>query len=327
MSRISSGKLVLRREPIEIAEVVAQALESVSKALEDKQLRVEVVAPAKGLVVEADRERLVQVITNVLVNAVKFTPAGRAVQIKSSQEHGAACLEIRDEGEGIAPEILPGIFALFTQGPQASDRRDGGLGLGLSIARSLVEAHGGTIEAASQGRDRGTTILIRLPLADGTATRAPAQPHGPSPVPGRGRILIVDDNADAAEMIATFLEGLGYETHTASDAPEALSSAMRAPPHAAILDIGLPGMDGYELAAELRGRLGDRMPRLIALTGYAQATDRERALGSGFHAHFAKPVDLDKLVAAVEDMLATAVVAESASNGGPQTEKREARNG
>jgi CheY-like chemotaxis protein len=296
---------VLQREPLEIAEVVSQAIESVGKALEDKQLRVGVAAPATGLVVDGDRERLVQVITNVLVNAAKFTPAGRAVHVTVGKSDRRACIEIRDEGEGIAPEVLPEIFAPFTQGTQAIDRRDGGLGLGLSIARSLIEAHGGTIEAASPGRDRGTTITIRLPLTEAApaAAAASVRPRAAPSVAIRGRILIVDDNADAAEMVATLLEDVGYETQTAGDGPEALSLALSAPPDLAILDIGLPGMDGYELAAELRARLGERVPRLIALTGYAQATDRDRAIASGFQAHFAKPVDLDKLLAAIKSML------------------------
>ncbi len=304
VSRIASGKLTLHTERLEIADVAAQALESASKALEDKQLRVEVAAPATGLVVEGDRERLVQVITNVLVNAAKFTPAGRSVKVTASRAGRLVCLEIRDEGEGIEPEALPRIFAPFTQGPQASDRRDGGLGLGLAIARSLVEAHGGSIEAASLGRDRGTTITIRLPLAEDVLATAAAgaTPRAAPSEPRRRRLLIVDDNTDAAEMIAGYLGDLGYETHTASDGPEALSIAHGATLDAAILDIGLPGMDGYELAAELRTRLGDRMPRLIALTGYAQASDRDRAMENGFHAHFAKPVDLDQLVAAIEAM-------------------------
>jgi PAS domain S-box-containing protein len=306
ISRFASGKLVLHPEPLEIADVVGQAIESVSKALEDKQLRVGVAAPATGLVVEGDRERLVQVMTNVLVNAAKFTPAGRAVNITVSKKDRVVCIEIRDEGEGIAPEVLPGIFAPFTQGPQPSDRRDGGLGLGLSIARSLVEAHQGTIEAASLGRDRGTTITIRLPLAEAAPAAATSmQPRPASPAIIRRRVLVVDDNADAAEMIATYLESLGYETHTASDGPQALTYALGAPLDAAILDIGLPGMDGYELAAELRTRLGARAPRLIALTGYAQASDRDRSLQSGFCAHFAKPVDLDTLVAALHAVLST----------------------
>jgi signal transduction histidine kinase/ActR/RegA family two-component response regulator len=307
ISRFASGKLVLHQEPLEIADIVSQAIESVSKALEEKQLRVGIAAPVTSLVVEGDRDRLVQVVTNVLVNAVKFTPPGRAVHVTVAKSDGRACIEIRDEGEGIAPEVLPEIFARFTQGPQASDRRNGGLGLGLSIARSLVEAHGGTIEAASPGRDRGATITIRLPLSEASPTAGVALVplHAARFAARRRRILIVDDNTDAAEMIASLLAEMGYETQTASDGPEALSFALSAPPDAVILDIGLPGMDGYELAAELRNRLGTRVPRLIALTGYAQGTDRNRALNVGFHAHFAKPADVDKLVEAVEATLPT----------------------
>lgn len=308
VSRIAAGKLALSRRPIEIADVVAQAVESAGKALEDKRLRVEMDVPREGLSVDGDRERLVQVVTNLLVNAAKFTPAGATVGVRASRRGDAVALEVRDEGEGIAPDLLPTIFEPFTQGRQASDRRDGGLGLGLAISRSIIEAHGGRIAAASGGRDRGTTISITLPWLERRAapdvTRS-ATGAAPRPTEAARRVLIVDDNGDAAEMIATFLGGLGYETSVASDGPEALTAVARARPDAAILDIGLPGMDGYELASELRTRYGDRAPPLIALTGYAQSMDRHRALASGFLAHFGKPVDVERLAAALSKILTT----------------------
>jgi CheY-like chemotaxis protein len=203
---------------------------------------------------------------------------------------------------------IPHVFDLFAQGRQALDRREGGLRLGLAIARSIVEAHGGAIEAKSGGRNHGATIAMRLPIArlssavsDKVSTTRD-RPALATAAP-RGRILLVDDNIDGAEMLADYLGALGYETSTAHDGPGALRAVDVVLPHAAVVDIGLPGMDGYELADELRRRLGDRAPALIALTGYAQASDRERALAAGFRAHFAKPVDLDKLAAAVEGIV------------------------
>ena len=304
VSSIASGKLALRKRLVEVAQIVAQAVESASKALEDKRLRLEIDVPREGLALDADPERLVQVLTNLLVNAAKFTPAGRAVAVVAARRGAEVELQVRDEGEGIVPELLPSVFEPFMQGRQASDRRDGGLGLGLAIARSIVEAHGGRIAAASAGHDRGTTITIRLPASNEEAAQEgkPAA-AAPKPAQARRRVLIVDDNGDAAELMATFLDGLGYETKVAGDGPEALTAVAQARPDAAILDIGLPGMDGYELASELQARYGTRAPPLIALTGYAQATDRQRALESGFRAHFGKPVDIDRLAATLEELV------------------------
>jgi CheY-like chemotaxis protein len=313
VSRIASGKLELRKRSIETSEVVAQAVESTIKAFEDKRLRLDVDVPGTGLVVDGDRERLVQVVTNLLVNAAKYTPEGRAVAVRAVRQDDQMVLEFRDEGQGVAPDLLPSIFEPFTQGRQASDRRDGGLGLGLAIARSIIEAHGGTIAASSAGVDRGTTITVKLPACgESKDASAPSLADAPQPAEAARRVLIVDDNRDAAEMIASFLGALGYETSVAYDGPAALTAVARARPDAAILDIGLPGMDGYELARELRARHGEGTPPLIALTGYAQSDDRRRAFDSGFRAHFAKPADLERLAAALRD-----IVDAHADVGGP----------
>jgi CheY-like chemotaxis protein len=227
------------------------------------------------------------------------------VFLSARRDGNNVSIEVRDEGEGIPSELLPRIFDVFTQGRQGVERSGGGLGLGLAIARSIVAAHRGAITAESAGAGRGATVTIRLPLV----ASGPAPTLGGEAVAraesGRHRILVVDDNADGAEMLSAFLDELGYETMIAANAEQALSLLERVVPAAAILDIGLPGMDGYELAAEMIRRFGDRAPPMLALTGYTQANDRERALAVGFAAHFGKPVDMVKLVATLERLLQT----------------------
>ncbi|MDX2018879.1 MAG: ATP-binding protein [Deltaproteobacteria bacterium] len=306
ISRITSGKLTLKFSAIDVANVIKQATESTAKLFDDKRLRLSVdTRPA--LVVDGDAERLVQVVTNLLVNAAKFTPEGRGVYLASFEEAGKAVISVRDEGEGIDAELLPRVFDLFSQGKQGSDRRSGGLGLGLAIARSLVQSHHGHITIESGGRDQGTTVTIRLPLM---ASRAAGQ-RLPGPTErlardARGqRLLIVDDNEDSAQTLSAFLGDLGYDCLVARDAKQALTLATGAPIHAAILDIGLPEIDGYELAESLQARLGNQTPKLIALTGYAQQSDRTRALNAGFAEHMSKPVDITALVTTLQNLLAS----------------------
>ena len=208
-------------------------------------------------------------------------------------------IEVRDEGEGITPELLPHVFDVFTQGQQGSDRRSGGLGLGLAIARSIVVAHGGRIDAASAGPGQGACFRIHLPLhapVVAAVRRSVAEDAaGQTYTSSARRVLVVDDNADSAELLAEYLTQIGYDSLVASKPTQALASVRQAVPDAIILDIGLPEMDGYELARTITLELGHRTPKLIALTGYAQSTDRERAIEAGFVEHLAKPVDMKKL--------------------------------
>ncbi len=306
ISRITSGKLSLKRAHVELADVVAQAIESTSQAFNEKSLQLYTNIARTSIVLDGDRERLVQVVTNILVNAAKFTPAGKAVYVAAGYNSGEAEIEVRDEGDGIAPELLPRVFDIFTQGRQGSDRRTGGLGLGLAIARSIVAAHGGRIEAASPGQGRGASFRISLPLLASPSvtppSEAPEQP--PASAQAKRRVLIVDDNADSAEMLAEYLGEIGYQSLVALDALQALAIVRAEAPDAAILDIGLPGMDGYELARTISQELGNRSPRLIALTGYAQASDRDQALERGFVEHLAKPVEVTKLARILAKLLA-----------------------
>ena len=217
-------------------------------------------------------------------------------------------LSVSDTGIGISPEVLPRIFELFVQERQALDRSQGGLGIGLTIVRSLIERHGGSVSARSNGPGKGSEFIIRLPLerrADDGADALPALPAAAAAVPGAGavRILVVDDNEDGAEMLAAALIGKGYDTRVAHDAPAALQMAAEFSPDVVFLDLGLPVMDGYELAAHLRELPGLAGLRLIAVTGYGQEADRRRTRDAGFHGHLVKPVDLDAIDATLEPLL------------------------
>jgi PAS domain S-box-containing protein len=296
VSRIARAKVVLEPEPIELFEIVQRAVEVVSPLLEERAHALVVDMPSSGLLVEADVGRMTQVLSNLLSNACKYTaPGGRiSVSARKEPDEEAIVLSVQDNGMGIPAEALPHVFDLFVQGQQAIDRAQGGLGLGLSIVRSLVERHGGTVTAHSQGPDRGSQFIVRLPCA--RAERAPTLAVAPAPAPEseplRRRVLVVDDNVDAAEMLAAALALRGCEVTLAHDAPQALELAASRSFDAALLDIGLPVIDGYELAQRLRALDNLRDARLIAVTGYGQPADKQRALAAGFHHHLVKPVDL-----------------------------------
>jgi len=304
VSRVTRGKIELRKTRVELAEVVAQAIETASPLLEQHRHTLEVDVPALGLAVNADNARLAQVIANLLTNAAKYTPEGGQVRIEAHRDDSHAVLSVRDSGIGIEEEMLPRIFEPFTQARQALDRSQGGLGLGLAIVRSLVDLHGGAVSAHSEGRERGSTFVIRLPLAKGV-TESPVRTQPP---PARiaeapsVRVLVVDDNADAAELLSEMLTADHFLVRHALDGPSALTVAAEFQPDVAVLDIGLPVMDGYELAARFREHPQLARTKLIALTGYGQADDRRRSAEAGFTVHLVKPVEREKLRAAVSDL-------------------------
>lgn len=296
VSRIARGKVELKRETVEMAEIVATALEMTSPLLEQRTHSISVTLPRRGLAVEGDPTRLSQVVSNLITNAAKYTPSGGSITISGEAVEAEVILRVRDTGVGIAPEALPRIFDLFVQGAQAIDRSQGGLGLGLTIVRNLVERHGGTVSAHSDGAGTGAEFTIRLPRV---TTIASVQPQDtgvavhPRPYANGGRrILVVDDNEDSALMLSEVLNAKGYQTRIAHDAPAALLAAADFCPEIAFLDIGLPVMDGYELAARLREIPSLEGIRLIALTGYGQESDRQRTAAAGFERHLVKPVDL-----------------------------------
>ena len=307
VSRITRGKVSLERKPTELADAVAAAIELTSPLLEQRAHRLMVSVP-RGLIVQGDALRLAQVFTNLLTNAAKYTPQGGSVTILGERIEDRARIVIRDTGIGIRPEILPRVFDLFVQERQALDRSEGGLGLGLAIVRSLVELHGGRASAHSAGPGRGSEFHVELPAA-AVQPRAESQRppvHAASRQDGL-RILVVDDNEDAADLLAGLLRAWGHVVEVAYDGPSALKLLEGFTPRLALLDIGLPAMDGYELARRLRaqpklGELG-----LVAVTGYGQAKDREAASEAGFDAHIVKPVDSARLRSVLVEITKSAV--------------------
>jgi signal transduction histidine kinase len=302
VSRSAREGLRLERAPLELSVVVADAIEVAGPLVEARHQSLAVSVPATGLVVEADRGRLAQVVTNLLTNAAKYTPQRGHLTVSARGDGEKVTLEVADDGAGIAPDLLRRIFDPFIQGRQGLDRKQGGLGLGLAIARQLVHGHDGTIEARSEGPGRGTTMIVRLPRA-----RAPSTEQAPSrdvanarPRPAARRVLIVDDNPDAAGMLAAAIAEAGHEVRTVGDGPSALQLVETYVPDIALLDIGLPVMDGYELAGLLRRIPSLARTCLVALTGYAGDGDRQRSLASGFNDHFAKPLPLGRLLDFIE---------------------------
>jgi CheY-like chemotaxis protein len=275
--------------------------------LEERHHQLELEVP-RGLTVRGDATRLTQVVMNVLSNAAKYTePRGR-IHVTAQKDGDQVELRIKDTGIGISAEMLSRVFDMFTQERQALDRAQGGLGLGLTIVKSLVELHGGSIRALSPGVGKGSEFVIRLPLATMPSNKqATDKAHSGSVVPatrtGR-RILVVDDNVDAARMMADALEAVGHDTRVAFDGPAALEVAAGFQPDAALLDLGLPLMDGYELAEQLVEADLRRSLILVAVTGYGQLSDQERTRAAGFHAHIVKPVDLSQLMNLLERLLA-----------------------
>jgi len=298
VSRITRGAIALKLERLDIRESIAKAVELASPLFEQKSQYVQINVPGEPILVQADDARLTQVLANVLVNAARYTEPGGHISVSAEAKDGQVRVVVRDDGRGIAAELLPKIFDLFVQGFQTTDRSMGGLGIGLTLARRLIEKQGGTIHAESAGVGQGSAFTIQLcALAASDVEAAPEslQP-GYSKVSRPLRILVVDDNEDAAVMLAEVLQTVGHEVRMAMDAAEAIRVVRSFRPEVAILDIGLPVMDGYALALRLRGELGEATPRLIAVTGYGQQHDRDRSSRSGFIAHLVKPVDVQQLL-------------------------------
>ncbi|MGB9990688.1 ATP-binding protein [Massilia sp. SM-13] len=298
VARIAQGKIELRREPAELSVLVTQALETVSSLMEEREHRLCIDVPAQGLAVYADPVRLTQVLSNLLNNAAKYSNNGSTVTVAARADRGEVLITVEDDGIGIRPEMLPQLFDKFVQERQSLERSRGGLGLGLAIVKSIVTLHGGTVSAHSGGPGRGSVFSVRLPRASMPAL--PATPAPPAPTPGVQRsVMLVDDNADVLEAISALLSLHGHAVQAFSDPASALRSAGAAAPDVAILDIGLPGMDGYELAAELRKREGWQGTRLIALSGYGQHADQLKSQAAGFSAHLVKPVSAAHLNALI----------------------------
>jgi signal transduction histidine kinase/CheY-like chemotaxis protein len=303
VSRITKGKIQLERGLVNMKAVVARAIELTQPALDRRSRPIEQYLPQEPVFVAGDSVRLVQVLCNLLTNAIKFTPRDGRLAIRLSVEDGDAVVAVEDSGKGISPELLPRLFNLFVQGEQPIDRRAGGLGLGLAIVKTLVHMHRGTVTAESEGLGKGTTFIVRLPAVAGAST---AISDAPVPEPHRqvsGRVLIVDDNADAAQTLDLLLGNAGYDVRTAMDAEHAFQILQDFSPDVAVLDIGLPKMDGYELARCLREDVRFEGLRLVALTGYGRERDRERALSSHFDEHLVKPIAPARLLEVIESLV------------------------
>jgi signal transduction histidine kinase/CheY-like chemotaxis protein len=294
VSRITRGKVQLRPERLQLNDVVAKAIEIASPAIEGRRQTLQVDVAA-GLEIDGDPARLAQVFANLLNNAAKYTEPQGTIRVSAARESSGIVVRVADNGSGIAPETLPRIFDLFVQERQPLERAQGGLGIGLAIVRSLVQAHGGTVRAESPGKGKGSTFTVTLPLADAAQPAAPAA-EVPSRAAAAGhRLLVVDDNEDAAMLLADSLRALGHVVEVVHDGPAALTIATEFKPVVALLDLGLPVMDGFELGERLRANPALKDIVLIAVTGYAQELDRRRSTASGFDVHMAKPIDVHEL--------------------------------
>lgn len=301
VTRITRGKLELHKEPTELGAIVKKAIETASPLLAKQQHHLQVAVPDEGLRLGADPARLTQVFSNLLQNAAKYTEPGGHILIEAERAGNAAILRVRDSGNGIPAELLPRIFDLFVQGGQSLARTQGGLGVGLSVARSLVALHGGTIDARSEGLGRGSEFTVRLPLLQTELARSGEEPPTVGQ-PGRSyRILMVDDNEDAVGMLAEFARSAGHEVTIAHDGPEALRAVQQFVPDLALLDIGLPVMDGYELARRLRQQQKLAGLRLVAVTAYGQDSDRQRAREAGFDQHIVKPLTVERFLSLLQE--------------------------
>ncbi|MGH8217509.1 MAG: ATP-binding protein [Steroidobacteraceae bacterium] len=297
VSRIVRGQISLEKGPIDLSDVVRHALETSRPLVRERKHQLTVTLPGEPLPLDADLTRLSQVIANLLINAAKYTPQGGHIWLEAGRTNGEVLLRVRDTGMGISSGLLPHIFDLFTQGARTLDRAQGGLGIGLTLVKRIVEMHGGRVEARSVGPGAGSEFTVCLPLYAGRST-AGAERRPPAVSTTRGsqvRVLVVDDNVDAAESIAMLLSLEGYDVRSVHAAQEALEAAQSFRPHLVLLDIGLPGMDGYEVARRLRAQQRIERLRLVAITGYGRPADRERAREAGFDEHLVKPVDPDAL--------------------------------
>ncbi len=308
ISRVAHGAVTLSKTQLNLATVVSRAVEATSALFEERGHRLDVLVPATGLEVVGDAVRLTQVVDNLLSNAARYTPPGGVVSVTGVREDHSVVLRVRDSGVGIDPTLLPDLFETFVQGARGPDRAEGGLGIGLSLVRTLTELHGGTATARSEGPGQGSEFSIRLPYAV-TATNGSIRPtnshDGRQDSTAAGtRVLLVDDHRDVVEGLSRLLSALGYDVRAVGNAFDAIALADAFRPQIAILDIGLPTIDGYMLARELRTRLADAAPVLIALSGYGQPHDRQRSKASGFALHLVKPVDVDELLVALASPLA-----------------------
>jgi signal transduction histidine kinase len=295
LSRAMSGKILLARQPIEVAALVAACLDTFKASGRTGNYQIDM--DSMPCWVDGDPTRVEQIATNLIDNALKYTPPGGSIAISVAEEADQVVLTVRDSGVGIAPELLPHVFDVFVQASTSLDRAQGGLGIGLALVRRLAELHGGSVSARSDGADAGSTFEVRLPRA--AALTAPPAFAAPAPDTGKPSVLLIEDNDDGREMMATMLIACGYPVRHAADGLVGVQLAFDHRPDVALIDIGLPGIDGYEVARRLRNGDATRHIKLIALTGYGLEEDQRRVLEAGFDLHLVKPVDIAQLLEAL----------------------------
>jgi two-component system CheB/CheR fusion protein len=297
VSRITRGVIVLKKEHVDLAQLLRQSIEGVRPRLEERQHELSVSLPQEKIFVKGDVVRLEQIVSNLLINAAKYTEPGGRIEVALEQEEGDALIRVSDNGIGISPELLPHIFDLFVQAERSLDRKQGGLGIGLTLVRRLVELQGGTVHAKSPGLKKGSEFIVRLPLIPESEVVSSATSDVPRSAPFIARrILIVDDNVDAAQTTQMLLELKGHKVEAATDGPSGLKAALAFKPEVILLDIGLPEMDGYEVARHLRALPETKNVMLIALSGYGQAEDLRKSKEAGFDHHLVKPADMTQLL-------------------------------
>lgn len=296
VSRITRGQIQLSRHSTDLKTLVERSLEAARPMMEKRELRLITDFVHGPVPIFADATRIEQVITNLVNNAMKFTPAGGRVSVIVERDRDSAVLRVRDTGRGIAPELLPHIFDLFTQGDRSLARSEGGLGIGLTLVQNLVRMHSGTVEARSEGPGHGSEFVVRLPMQPVVPLPSAKKAERPALSPHeKKRVLVVEDNVDSAETLAAMLDVMGHEAHVAHDGTEGLEMFSRVKPSVVLLDIGLPGISGFEVAEQLRANRANQSLKIIALTGYGSDSDRQRSKAAGFDDHLVKPVDFDVL--------------------------------
>jgi CheY-like chemotaxis protein len=318
VSRITRGKIRLQREPLNLAEVINQAAEISRPLIDSRRHELHIATPSAPVRIHGDATRLAQVVANLLNNAAKYTDEGGRIDVVVERSGQEIALRVRDTGIGLPPEMAEQVFEPFTQVERSTERTQGGLGIGLTLVRRLVELHEGRVAAHSEGLGRGCEVTVWLPeLKEETAPSPPPAP--PQRTPGRSakrRVLVVDDNVDAANTMALLLRLAGHDVRTAHDGPSAIDAARTHPPEVILLDIGLPGMDGYEVARRLRASPTLDGCVLVALTGYGQEEDRRRSWAAGFDHHLVKPVEPQSLTELLAECTRSKRPATQAETGG-----------
>jgi two-component system CheB/CheR fusion protein len=293
VSRVTKGKVEIRRQIIDLNQIVREAVDAVRPELDDRRHQLKLDLPQEPLYIEGDPARILQIQENLLCNAAKYTRPEGEIRIAARRNGGEAIVDVSDNGQGIPADMLSAIFELFVQGPKSLARTEGGMGIGLSLSRVLVELHGGSLSVKSEGQDRGSTFTMRLPLTD---KRPEPKLASARPDATGTRVLIVEDNDDSRMILEKLLRNYGCDVATAADGHAGAEAIERDRPDVALVDIGLPGLDGYEVARRIRSHLWGNKILLIAVTGYGRSEDRDAVMKAGFDAHVVKPINAKELV-------------------------------